>query len=130
MLVGGLLFQPLNRDFLDAQKNLDTRLRYFFDYFVSDHLYREYPEVVVLSNVLNDPVNTYVAPIKGSIVDRINGKPIRSLKDVAAAFEEPGEFHVIELLGEGRPVVLERSALAEADQRIRDRYGVTNSKNL
>jgi hypothetical protein len=49
---------------------------------------------------------------------------------VAAAFEEPGEFHVIELLGEGRPVVLERSALAEADQRIRDRYGVTNSKNL
>jgi S1-C subfamily serine protease len=130
MLVGGLLFQPLNRDFLDAQKNLDTRLRYFFDYFVSDHLYREYPEVVVLSNVLNDPVNTYVAPFKGSIVDRINGKLIRSLKDVAAAFEEPGEFHVIELLGEGRPVVLERSALAEADQRIRDRYGVTNSKNL
>jgi S1-C subfamily serine protease len=130
ILAGGLLFQPLNRDFLDAQKNLDTRLRYFFDYFVSDHLYRKYPEVVVLSNVLNDPVNTYVAPFKGSIVDRINDKPVRSLQDVATALEEPGEFHVIELLGEGRPIVLERSALAEADHRIRDRYGVTSNKNL
>ena len=130
VLVGGLLFQPLNRDFLDAQKNVDTRLRYFFDYFITDHLYREHPEVVVLSNVLTDPVNTYAAPFKGGIVDRINGRPIRSLKDVAAAFEEPGEFHVIELVGEGRPIVLERSALADAAQRIRQRYGVASEQNL
>ena len=130
VLAGGLLFQPLNRDFLDAQKDLQTRTRYFFEYFVTDHLYREYPEVVILSNVLNDPVNTYVAPFKGGIVDRINGKPIRSLKDVAAAFEEPGEFHVIEMLGEGRPVVLDRSGSDEANRRIAERYGVTSNQNL
>lgn len=130
VLVGGLLFQPLNRDFLDAQKDVDTRLRYFFDYYVADHLYREHPEVVVLSEILKDPVNTYAAPFKGGIVDRINGQRIRSLDDVASAFEQPGEFHVVEILGEGRPVVLERSALAEANERIRQRYGVTTEKNL
>lgn len=130
VLVGGLLFQPMSRDFLDAQKNVDTRLRYFFDYFIPDHLYREHPEVILLSNVLTDPVNTYAAPFKGGIVSRINGKPIRSLQDVAAAFDSPGEFHVIELVGEGRPIVLERSALAEAAQRIRQRYGVTVEQNL
>jgi hypothetical protein len=105
-------------------------LRYFFDYYVTDHLYREYPEVVVLSEILKDPVNTYVAPFKGGIVEKINGQRIRSLQDVAAAFEQPGEFHVIELLGEGRPIVLERSALAEASERIRQRYGVTTEQNL
>ena len=130
VLVGGLLFQPLNRDFLDSQKDVDTRLRYFFDYYVTDHLYRSHPEVVVLSEILKDPVNTYVAPFKGGIVQKINGQQIRSLQDVAAAFEQPGEFHVIELLGEGRPIVLERSALAEAGQRIRQRYGVTTDQNL
>jgi S1-C subfamily serine protease len=130
VLVGGLLFQPLNRDFLDSQKDVDTRLRYFFDFYVTDHLYREYPEVIVLSEILKDPVNTYAAPFKGGIVDKINGQRIRSLDDVAAAFEQPGEFHVIEILGEGRPVVLERSALAGADERIRQRYGVTSDKNL
>jgi len=135
VVVGGLLFQPLNRDFLEAQRNdpqkkVDTRLRYFFDYYVTDHLYREHPEVIVLSDVLKDQVNTYVEPFKGGIVDRINGKNIRSLQDVAAAFEEPGEFHVIELLGEGRPIVLERSSLAEAGERIKQRYRVTNDQNL
>ena len=130
VLVGGLLFQPLNRDFLDSQKDVDTRLRYFFDFYVTDHLYREYPEVIVLSEILKDPVNTYAAPFKGGIVDKINGQRIRSLDDVAAAFEQPGEFHVIEILGEGRPIVLERTTLAEADQRIRQRYGVTSDKNL
>ncbi len=130
VLVGGLLFQPLNRDFLDAQKDVDTRLRYFFDFYVSDHLYRERPEVIVLSEILKDPVNTYAAPFKGGIVDKINGQRIKSLDDVAAAFEQPGEFHVIEILGEGRPIVLERSALAEAGERIRQRYRVTTEQNL
>lgn len=135
VLVGGLLFQPLDRDFLDAQRNdparkVDTRLRYFFDYYVTDHLYREHPEVVVLSDVLKDPINTYVEPFKGSIVDKINGKKVRSLQDVASAFAEPGEFHVIEILGEGRPVVLDRSTLAEASERIKNRYRVITDQNL
>jgi S1-C subfamily serine protease len=135
VLVGGLLFQPLDRDFLDAQRDnpqrkVDTRLRYFFDYYVTDHLYREHPEVIVLSDVLKDPVNTYVEPFKGAIVDKINGRNIRSLQDVASAFAEPGEFHVIELLGEGRPIVLDRSTLAEAGERIKQRYRVISEQNL
>lgn len=130
VLFGGLLFQPLNRDFLETQKNVDTRLRYFFDHYVSDHLYRQYPEVVILSDVLKDPVNTYASPFKGGIVERINNRPVRSLADVAAAFEEPGEFHVIHLLGDGRPIVLESEAVADASERIKKRYGVAVEKNL
>lgn len=130
VLVGGLLFQPLNRNFLNGRNDLDTRLRYFFDHFVTDHLYREHPEVVVLSEVLKDPINTYVEPFKGSIVERINGRRINSLEDVAAAFDEPGEFHVIELLGEGRPIVLERAELASANERIQQRYRVITDQNL
>ena len=47
-----------------------------------------------------------------------------------AAFAEEGQFHVVELLGEGRPIVLDRAALPEAEERIRQRYGVTNPQNL
>ncbi|MBU3665324.1 MAG: trypsin-like serine protease [Chthoniobacterales bacterium] len=130
VLMGGLLFQPLSRDFLDAKKVSDLRLRYFFDFFVTDNLYREHPEVVVLSEILPDPVNTYFMPFKGGIVESINGRKIRSLQDVAQALDEPGEFHVIELLGEGRPIVLDRSALPEADRRIKERYNVSTDRNL
>lgn len=130
VVVGGLLFQPLDRDFLETRKEVRPRLRYFFDNFVSDHLYRDHPEVIVLSDVLRDPVNTYARPFTDNIVSKINGKEIRTLQDVAAAFAEEGEFHVVELLGEGRPIVLERAALPEAEERIRQRYGVTNPQNL
>jgi len=130
VLVGGLLFQPLNRNFFETRKNPSVRLRYFFERYVTDQLYREYPEAVVLSEVLQDPFNTYILPFKDSIVAKINGRQIRGLQDVAAAFEEPGDYHVIELLGEGRPVVLERAALAEAEKRIKERYRITNDKNL
>jgi len=34
------------------------------------------------------------------------------------------------LLGEGRPIVLDRASLPEAEERIRQRYGVTNPQNL
>ena len=84
----------------------------------------------MLSDVLTDQVNTYVTPFKGGIVNRINSKTIRTLQDVASAFEEPGEFHVIELLGEGRPIVLDRSTLKDASARIKERYGVSSDQNL
>ena len=128
--VGGLVFQPLNRDFLDTRKDVRTRLRYFFDNFVTDHLYREHPEVIVLSDVLRDPANTYARPFTDNIVSKINGKDIRTLQDVSAAFSEEREFHVVELLGEGRPIVLESAALPEAEQRIKLRYGVMQPQNL
>jgi len=130
VVVGGLVFQPLDRDLLDTRKDLRTRLRYFFDNFVSDHLYRQHPEVIVLSEVLRDPANTYARPFTDNIVSKINGKDIRTLQDVAAAFAEDHEFHVVELLGEGRPVVLERAALPEAEERIKQRYGVIQAQNL
>jgi hypothetical protein len=130
VIVGGLVFQPLDRDFLDTRKEVRTRIRYFFDDFVSDQLYREHPEVIVLSEVLRDPANTYARPFTDNIVSKINGKEIRTLQDVAAAFAEDREFHVVELLGEGRPIVLERAALPEAEERIKQRYGVTQTQNL
>ncbi len=130
VIVGGLVFQPLDRDFLDTRKEVRTRIRYFFDDFVSDQLYRGHPEVIVLSEVLRDPANTYARPFTDNIVSKINGKEIRTLQDVAAAFAEDREFHVVELLGEGRPIVLERAALPEAEERIKQRYGVTQTQNL
>src|SRR5213594_2684002 len=39
VLYGGLLFQPLNLDLLEAYRPTDLRLRHFFEYFVVEQLY-------------------------------------------------------------------------------------------
>jgi hypothetical protein len=55
VLYGGLLFQPLNLDMLEAYRTSDLRLRHFFEYFVLEQIYLAHPDVIVLSNILPDP---------------------------------------------------------------------------
>ena len=130
VLYGGLLFQPLNLDLLEAYRPTDLRLRHFFEYFVLEQLYLEHPDVIVLTNILPDPINTYLAPYRGGIVDEINGKKIRTLDELASAFAEtPGQF-VIRMIGDGPPLVLDRNKVEAARERIKTRYNVSKEQNL
>jgi S1-C subfamily serine protease len=130
VMFGGLVFQPADQNFMQAHSPSDRRLNYLFDFFVEDEIYRNHPELVVLSNILADPVNSYAGEFRHSVVDTINGKKIKRLDDVAAAFAMPVDYHVIKLAGVGRPIVLERKAVEEARPRIIERYGVTTEQNL
>ena len=130
VLFGGLVFQPLNQDFVNSTDLKNSRTRYYFNHFIENNLYKERPEIVVLSSILSDPVNAYADEFYQSIVDSINGVKIQTLDDVAAAFAKPADTYVIEFLGEGRPLVLEAKAVAAARDRIRMRYGVRQESNL
>ncbi len=130
VLFGGLLFEPLSRDFLEAFGIGDLQVRYFYDSFVSREIFVEHPEVIVLAAVLKDPVNAYLEGFRNGIVDLINDKKIRRLEDLAAAFAEPRDYYVIKLINEGRPIVLERKAVEAARERIKRAYNVTLEQNL
>ncbi len=130
VLFGGLLFQPLSRNLLGAYAFDNLRISYFYDHFISKELYREHPEVIILSAILPDPINTYLAEFREGIVEKINGKIILTLDDMVAAFAEKPEFYVIEFLGTGRPLVLERAAVEAARERINSRYAVPAEQNL
>src|SRR5438445_3639354 len=130
VLYGGLLFQPLNLDMLEAYRTADLRVRHFFEYFVLDQLYVQHPDVIVLTNILPDPINTYLAPYRGGIVDEINGKKIRTLDELAKAFADSPDRLVIRMIGDGPPLVLDRKQVEAARQRIRRRYTVLKEQNL
>ena len=130
VVYGGLLFQPLNLELIDAYQPSDLRLRHYFDFFVLEQIYLEHPEVIVLTNILPDPINTYLAPYRGSIVDQINGKKIRTLEDVAKAFSEAPDRFVINMIGDGPPLVLDPKQVDAARERIRRRYNVLKEQNL
>jgi len=130
VLYGGLLFQPLNLDLLEAYRPTDLRLRHFFEYFVLEQLYLAHPDVIVLTNILPDPINTYLASYRGGIVDEINGKKIRTLDELASALAETPEQFVIRMIGDGPPLVLDRNKVEAARERIKTRYNVLNEQNL
>src|SRR5947199_3050637 len=130
VLYGGLLFQPLNLDMLEAYRTADLRVRHFFEYFVLDQLYVQHPDVIVLTNILPDPINTYLAPYRGGIVDEINGKKIRTLDELAKAFANSPDRLVIRMIGDGPPLVLDRKQVEAARERIMTRYNVLKEQNL
>jgi S1-C subfamily serine protease len=130
LVYGGLLFQPLNLELIDAYQPSDLRLRHFFDFFVLEQIYLEHPEVILLTNILPDPINTYLGAYRGGIVDDVNGKKIKTLADLAKAFEEPADRFVVNLIGDGPPLVLDPKQVEAARERITTRYNVTKEQNL
>ncbi len=130
VLFGGLLFQPVTRDFREAYGIDDLRVRYFYESFVDREIFLQHPEVILLSQVLPDPTTTYVEEFKNSIVSEVNGHVIRRLEDLAAAFAEVSDYYVIKCIGLGRPIVLERAAVMSARQRILKAYNVVSEQNL
>jgi S1-C subfamily serine protease len=130
VMFGGLVFQPLSRNLIEAYQIEDLRVRYFYNNFINDEIFREHPQVVILSNILPDPVNAYLSEFRYQIVDEVNGHKIRTLADMANAFDETSDFYVIKFIGASRPAVLQRSAVEEAKQRIRENYGVRLEQNL
>jgi S1-C subfamily serine protease len=130
VLFGGLVFQPLSRNFMEAYQPDELRVRYYYDFYITDELYEQHPEVIVLSNVLADPVNAYVSDFRFQIVDEINGQKIKHLSDVAHAFAASADQYVIKFLGSSRPAVLEKHAVEAAQQRIKRNYNVSIEQNL
>jgi len=130
VLYGGLLFQPLNLELIDAYSPGDLRLRHFFDFFVLEQLYLDHPEVVVLTTILPDPINTYLAPYRFGIVDEVNGLKIKTLSDLAQALATTPDRFVIKMIGDGPPLVLDPAQVAAARDRIKSRYNVLQEQNL
>jgi PDZ domain-containing protein len=130
VVYGGLLFQPLNLDLIDAYQPTDLRIRHFFDYFVLEQIYLEHPDVIVLTNILPDPINTYLAAYRGGIVDEINGKKIHTLEELAKTFSETSDRFVVKMIGEGPPLVLDPKQVEAARERIKTRYNVVKEQNL
>ncbi len=130
VVFAGLVFQPLDQNFVDETPLTNSRTRYYFDHFLEDNLYKEHPELVILSTILSDPVNAYAEEFRQALVDTINGRKINRLDDVAAAFAQPAATYVIEFVGASRPLVLEAKAVAAAREHILRRYGLTRESNL
>ncbi|MGF1656637.1 MAG: PDZ domain-containing protein [Verrucomicrobiales bacterium] len=130
LLYGGLLFQPLDNGLMRSYRLEGLRERYFYERFLDDEIYVERSQVVVLSAVLADPVNNFLSTLAPGVVDSVNGQTITSMAGLAEALERAEEFCVIELVGEGRPLVLETAAVQEARPRILQNYGVTEESYI
>ena len=131
VMYAGLVFQPLDRNLMAAHNMKGLQVRYHFDSYVSADIYKERPEVIVLTSILPDSINSYFTQFSQSIVDKVNGIKVKNLTDVHTALSSnDDQYIVINLLGNGRPIVIEKSKVKEAQQRIQTKYNIIKDHYL
>lgn len=129
-VAAGMLFQKLNLEYLKRwgsrwNERLEPDLVYFFSYFYQDNLGEDRQEAILLTHVLADAKNTNVSRMANGLVATINGKKILKLDDLPPAFQNVrGDFHIIEIEGIGKPLVVAVKDIDGINRRVSKRFGL------
>lgn len=134
-LRAGLVFSPLTREYLrSVRRDQDPNVRelfYYAEYAKMHGHHLEFDEFVVFTRRLPHPVNGYADGFLNGIVTKVNGRAIRALADLAAAWEQPEDgFHRIRFAGLDDTLVLSVAEAKAAEASIRARYGVPAGEYL
>ncbi len=132
IVFAGLVFQPLDTNVFASVKLDDINVRRFYSDFVPKGIFQKRQDIVLLTRVESDPVTSQLDGFAGYAVDKINGTEVRDFKHAYELLHpdpEP-EFHVIELFGADRPVVIPAAAVKAANQRVQASGGISRLFNL
>ncbi|NDC74454.1 hypothetical protein EBZ70_03980 [bacterium] len=129
LVTGGLVFQPLTQPFLrgwgdEWRKYAPFRLQYY--QYADAHDHRD--SLVVLTGVLPDAINLGYQDADLSVLDRVNGRSIATLTDLAEALKtaSPEGVHRFEFMrGHNlQRLLLDAATLDEATRRVVEHYGL------
>lgn len=132
MVFAGLVFQPLDTNLFAAAKFDDVTVRRLYTDYVPKGLFQEKRDIVLLTRVESDPVTSQLSRFAGSAVEKINGVEVTDLQQAYNLLhpEEEPEFHVIELYGGSRPIIIPSADVAAANERVARNYGIASLENL
>lgn len=132
---GGLVFQPLNIDVINAHKLAMRNFIVPLDDYMHGGEFREKEDIVALTQVLPDEINARSNPAAGVVVTKVNGTEVKGLSHLysllyPAEGQERPAYTVIELAGQNRPLVFDNAAIDAANTRIMNHYNIPESARL
>jgi S1-C subfamily serine protease len=132
MVFAGLVFQPLDTNLFASSKFDDVTVRRLYTDYVPKGLFEKHKDIVVLTRIESDPVTSQLGEFSGFVVHKINGVEVTDLKHAHQLLHpsETPEFHVIELFGAKRPVIIPSASVEDANKRVQQSYGISRMLNL
>ena len=134
VVFGGLLFQPMQRDVLEAHKIAPKDyVPELYDFVqLGGNLKKD--DVVILTEALPDTVNSMLSGFGNRVVKKVNGVDVKGLSHLnellyPARGKRP-PFTVIEFDDGGRPVVFDETTIDAANARIAEHYAIPSPARL
>jgi S1-C subfamily serine protease len=129
-IYGGLVFQPLTRDYLRTWEEWwDKAPCEFLSHYYYGKRTNDWHEVVVISKVLADEINVGYEDSFNELVSVVNGKRPRDMVELVALIEGAGEQVEIRTYDGSRLVFNSRDA-KRATTRILKRYRIENDRSV
>jgi S1-C subfamily serine protease len=128
-IVGGLVFQPLTRNYLDVWDKMEDVPPHLADYYYHGRQSDDRRQVIVLTKILGDDLTAGYDDFKDHVIRRVNGKEISTMTDLVTAIEgNTGTYHVITDEW-GNRIVLERRKTAEVQKSILAKYRINADRS-
>lgn len=130
-ILGGLVFQPLVGNIFGYDLEYDGDLLFvdLLYYFTRGKVKQGRDEVVVLSRVLGDMVNSGYQDLENEVVREVNGRRICNMRDMIDAFESHnGPYHII-LTKNDTEIILDRDKTIERTPKILQRYFISSDRS-
>jgi S1-C subfamily serine protease len=126
---GGLVFQPLTRDYLTTWDEWWNKApKEFLDHYYRGMRTAERHEVVIVSTILDDDVNTGYAHLYNESITRVNGRLPRDFADFAATLESATGLVRLET-SSGGVVVMHTNDVRAATPAILERYQIPRARS-
>jgi S1-C subfamily serine protease len=138
LLVGGLLFQPLDANLREAfarpwAEAGESELLYRYRYFVAHGIYNQVREDVVLTRRLSDETNLYAERFEDGIVQSVNGQDVKDFTQFVRLMDQEREksgFVVVRFRNRTLPLILQGAAIKDATERVKKNYGIRTDRLL
>lgn len=126
-LGAGLVFQELDYEIIHELKAptaaAEERLRYRYYYYQRDLLSEQTDRDIVLTGVLSDPINGGTGKYMYGVIETINGRRVRTLRDFAREWRlNQSRYISIKFEGDPVPLTIEAEYLERAERRIADSF--------
>jgi len=128
-VMGGLVFQPLTRNYLGSWEKLREAPNHLVNYYLTGRRSRDRKELVVLSHVLGDEMTAGYEDFKDRIISGVNGKAISSIEDLLKTVESNEDRYHILVDDYGNQIVLEKRKIEERGRAILDKYKIRSDRS-
>lgn len=129
---GGLVIQPLTLNSMSAHRLSDVTTRYLTANYLNKGIFKERPEILVLTRVESDELTVNMGGFGGSILNTINGEKVLNLKhayELLYETEQP-EFTSLEFEDRGRPLAIPSAKIESVNQRLMQTNNISSTHYL
>jgi S1-C subfamily serine protease len=127
LVFGGLVFQPLSRDYLEYFEEAPPNLLTIpWNHDVTE----ERREAILMQRVLPHPVNRGYQSWEDEVVHRVDGVVPRDMKHLAEIIDRAQGRWLRVAMEDGHLITLDRQAARKAHAQILDAYGIAEDRYL